>query len=36
MTRIAARLQRAGLDALITILVVMLERRMRKAVNARQ
>jgi hypothetical protein len=31
MNRIAARLQRAGLHALVTLVVVMLERRIRKA-----
>jgi hypothetical protein len=36
MTRIAARLQRAILDALMTLVVVMLERRMRKAVHGRR
>lgn len=36
MTRITMRLQRAGLNALITVVVVMLERRMRRAVSRRQ
>jgi hypothetical protein len=36
MTRIATRLQRAILDALMTLVVVMLERRMRKAVHGRR
>jgi len=36
MTRIATRLQRASLDALITLVVSMLERRMRRAVEHRR
>jgi hypothetical protein len=35
MTRIVAGLQRAGLNALITLVVVLLERRMRRAVDRR-
>jgi hypothetical protein len=31
--RAAARVQRAGLNALITVVVALLERRMRKAVG---
>jgi hypothetical protein len=30
VTRVAARLQRAGLEALITVIVTVLERRIRK------
>jgi hypothetical protein len=36
MTRIAARLQRATLDVLMTVVVVLIERRMRKAVHGRR
>jgi hypothetical protein len=35
VTRIAARLQRATLDVLMTLVVAMLERRMRRAVRGR-
>jgi hypothetical protein len=36
VTRIAVRVQRAGLNVLITLVVVLLERRMRKAVDRRR
>jgi hypothetical protein len=36
VTRIAARLQRATLDVLMTLVVAMLERRMRRAVGGRR
>jgi hypothetical protein len=36
MTRVAARLQRFTLDVLMTVVVAMLERRMRKAVDGRR
>jgi hypothetical protein len=36
VTRIAVRLQRAALNVLMTVVVVMLERRMRKAVDRRR
>jgi hypothetical protein len=35
MKRVATRLQRAGLDALITVVVVMLERRIGRRVARR-
>jgi hypothetical protein len=36
VSRIAARLQRATLDVLMTLVVAMLERRMRSAVSRRR
>jgi hypothetical protein len=36
VTRVAVRLQRLGLDALITFVVALLERRMRRAVDRRR
>ncbi len=36
MNRIVLRLQRAGLNVLITLVVVVLERRMRGAVDRRR
>jgi hypothetical protein len=36
VTRVVARLQRATLDALMTLVVATLERRMRRAVASRR
>jgi hypothetical protein len=36
MTRLTARLQRAALSGLLTVVVTMLERRMRRAVASRR